>query len=307
MTPRLQINRGFTLVELAVVLAIISVVMGMGLRMANAMLENMAASDTRAKQANIKTALIAYLRTNRRLPCPASTAAVPSGSEESAPCPDSFGVVPWITLGLSRDAALDGWGNFISYKVQPSWMALSTLDMNQVSTPTLAISVQEAGASITQYAVVVLISHGSNGYGAASAKVSGRASTTGATTEEITNAAAGTTYALRPAAANVAAFDDVVSYLLQQDILAPLANEGTLKVCRAYCGVASCLESDGSVSSAPGASCSCPNGPGVPGSPTTACTVAGRACSLCVTPATATCGTGANVILPIGHSPITCL
>ena len=69
-------SAGFTLVELSVVMILIGIVMTMGMKMLNATLDNAAFSETKIKQERIKTALISYLRTNSKLPCPDNTAGV---------------------------------------------------------------------------------------------------------------------------------------------------------------------------------------------------------------------------------------
>jgi prepilin-type N-terminal cleavage/methylation domain-containing protein len=118
---------GFTLAEIAIVLAVIGLAMTMGLKMLTATLENTAYSETKAKQERIKLALVSFLRSNGRLPCPNKTAlpADPTGLEEAVcttavlatnPAAGS-GLVPWITLGLPREAAVDGWGNYFTYRV----------------------------------------------------------------------------------------------------------------------------------------------------------------------------------------------
>ncbi len=118
---------GFTLAEIAIVLAIIGIAMTMGLKMLTATLENGAISETKAKQERIKLALVSFLRSNGRLPCPDTTAAptAPTGFEATTCTTAAFptnpaagsGVVPWLTLGLATEAVLDGWGNYFTYRV----------------------------------------------------------------------------------------------------------------------------------------------------------------------------------------------
>jgi prepilin-type N-terminal cleavage/methylation domain-containing protein len=125
-------HSGFTLAEIAVVLAIIGIAMTMGLKMLTATFENSAYSETKAKQERIKLALVSFMRSNGRLPCPDTTAllANPTGVEAAActfpPLIPALlaanraagsGVVPWATLGLPREAVLDGWGNYFTYRV----------------------------------------------------------------------------------------------------------------------------------------------------------------------------------------------
>ena len=66
----------------------------------------------------LRQALANFASANGRLPCPASGAqdtgeALPNG----VACTNPNGTVPWTTLGLPRDAALDAWGRKVSYRV----------------------------------------------------------------------------------------------------------------------------------------------------------------------------------------------
>jgi hypothetical protein len=69
----------------------------------------------------VSDALVAYATLNRRLPCPAAGSST-SGDAEPATaataCTSPAGVVPWKSLGLRQEDALDGWGRRISYRVQ---------------------------------------------------------------------------------------------------------------------------------------------------------------------------------------------
>ncbi|MEI7456384.1 MAG: type II secretion system protein, partial [Nitrosomonadales bacterium] len=116
----MKTQRAFTLAEMAVVVFIMGIAMSMGLKMTNANLDNSAYSTTKAKQDRIKLALIGYLRSNGVLPCPDTSTGIATGvaaSTCSTPAAQGYGVVPWVSLGLSRDAAQDGWGNLFSYRV----------------------------------------------------------------------------------------------------------------------------------------------------------------------------------------------
>src|SRR5688572_9423460 len=117
-------NRGFSLVELSVVVLIIGIIMTMGIGAWNANLENQANLATAQRQLAIKDALSAYLRRVGRLPCPDTDFTAPDGIENRATpgdvttaCSAAFGLLPYVTLGLARDAVRDGWGNFLSYHV----------------------------------------------------------------------------------------------------------------------------------------------------------------------------------------------
>jgi len=119
---------GFSLVELAIVLLITTIILSAGLGLLSLKREASQREATQKKQETIKQALINYLGQNKRLPCPAivSPAATPpyTGAEDRsgstpAPCKQYSGIVPYQELGLDRAAALDGWDNFITYVVSP--------------------------------------------------------------------------------------------------------------------------------------------------------------------------------------------
>lgn len=68
----------------------------------------------------IKQALHAFAASHGRLPCPANGAldtglAAPNAA--ATLCTSRNGTVPWATLGLNREEALDAWGRKISYRV----------------------------------------------------------------------------------------------------------------------------------------------------------------------------------------------
>ena len=284
---------GFTLAEMAIVVLIIGIAMTMGLKMVTATLENTAYSETQSKQERIKLALIGFMRTNGRLPCPDSAAGVPTGAEAAtcATAVTAYGVVPWQTLGLPREATQDGWGNFFTYRVanfanatlvaagpatpplhpriNQNWAVRTGFDIvsyaNAATTPgyqSLLINTS-GGVAEARNVVAVILSHGKNGLGAKTVASPTRIAIAGAGADETTNAtAATTTFVRRPVTDSTAApggaYDDLLMPLTPQDLLQPLMNEKTLLgVCQAYCA-------------APGAGCT------------------------------------TTVAIPVGNSPLTC-
>jgi prepilin-type N-terminal cleavage/methylation domain-containing protein len=265
-------QRGFTLAEIAIVLAVIGIAMTMGLKMLIATLENTAISETQAKQERIKLALVSFLRSNGRLPCPDT--ATPATGNEVTPCIASvalgYGIPPWQTLQLSRDAVLDGWGNFFSYRVantQPvavlrNWTSRTPIgtafDINELTNPNAALIIQERAApaaaltQITDRAVFVILSHGKNGLGALTTRGAARVPppTVAVALDENTNGTVGARTFVRrafnerpqdavppvPPPVNPGGpFDDLVAYMTGQELLRSLTTEKTLFGCEHYC------------------------------------------------------------------------
>lgn len=130
--------RGFTLVELAVVLTIAALLLASLMYTLSAQTEQRARQTTQSRLDQAKDLLVAFAIVNRRLPCPAAAPAqLPyqnaggTGTESptGGPCTDSYtGFLPGAAIGFTPvdDAgyALDAWGNPIRYAVSTTtWSA----------------------------------------------------------------------------------------------------------------------------------------------------------------------------------------
>jgi hypothetical protein len=156
-------------------------------------------------------------------------------------------VLPYVTLGLARDAVRDGWGNFFSYHVSNTnitaassgnWSANTDWTRTAWFRPgnTGLITVNErSGATVTPVAtsiVTVVVSHGRNGLGAYT--IGGTRNTLPAVgADEEDNTDGDTTYFRRELTADDAAtggpFDDQVLFLSANDLLEPLFRDGSLR------------------------------------------------------------------------------
>lgn len=240
-------NTGFTLAEMAIVVLLIGIMLTLGLGILKSQADSAAYSATAKKQAVLKDAMVTFLRNNWRLPCPDTnvTPPGPDGTENrigavTTACTSNFGVIPYATLGLPREMALDGWGNYMSYHVPFLPVAndwTRTANFNPAALGTLTVNSAPA-TPITTNAMAIIVSHGKNGYGAYTVKGTRNVLPTTAdplalNEQENTNAVANLVYFKReytdaPAAVG-GAFDDVVMFLQTEDLLTPLRSDGSLK------------------------------------------------------------------------------
>jgi prepilin-type N-terminal cleavage/methylation domain-containing protein len=186
-------QKGFSLVEIAIVLVVVGVLISGGLLGLAPVLAGNKVTQTNAQLDRIEQALILYVIQNGCLPCPAVIGATITGQADDGAvyttgcdsgtppntCTSTQGAVPWVNLGLSKDDVIDGYGNLIEYVPSPGLNQTSTsMVRTPPSTyPSGAIKVQtiaEFGADPacatatncqTSQAAYVLISHGSDGSG----------------------------------------------------------------------------------------------------------------------------------------------
>ena len=160
-TPYLQ--RGFSLIEMAIVMLVIGLLVGGLLAPLNAQIDQQRTNETQKSLAEIKEALVSFAVVNGRLPCPAISAA--SGAEMAAcPAASREGYIPWATLGVSK---LDAWGHIFRYSVTPAY-ASSVLALSTVAD--ITIQTRDAtGATVplSNGIPAVVLSHGKNGYSSA--------------------------------------------------------------------------------------------------------------------------------------------
>lgn len=135
---------GFTLIELAIVILISSLILVGAITLASVSLRKIQYDETQEKLEKIADALAIYVHEYGRLPCPADhrrTAAVEpygsplnsgaNGTQVMATCGgvvtgnnnaaigNFAGIVPFRVLGLKEEDVRDAWGHFITYKAAP--------------------------------------------------------------------------------------------------------------------------------------------------------------------------------------------
>ena len=242
---------GFTLIEMAIVLIIITLVVGSALVPLGAQIEQRRRSETQKTLDEIKEALIGYALANNALPCPSrvNTAGIPDGYaipnsdpttppnpnivcgyDTTQPYPQILtGYIPWVTLGVNNH---DAWGNLIRYAVDIKFTPTPTptppypLPATPFSlTTTGNITIQSrntAGAptTISTNIPAAVLSLGKNGYGALSADFIAQSSVPASNTDEKQNIASGslTYFSRTPAPSGTSAtiggeFDDTVVWI----------------------------------------------------------------------------------------------
>jgi len=110
-------NKGFSLIEMAMVIAIISLLLGGLLIPLGTQIENRRIKDTERQLVAIEDALMGFAITsfNGRLPCPDTDGdglEDPMAPQSATSCAQIEGELPWATLGLAR---MDAWNRPFRY------------------------------------------------------------------------------------------------------------------------------------------------------------------------------------------------
>ncbi len=154
-------KKGFTLIEMAIVLVIVGLLLAGLFTTLRAQFELRRTEETRVVLEEAKEALMGYALANKFLPCP-DTNAIPNGTEGprvANECLPLEGVLPWQLLGVR---GLDAWGRYIRYRVSSNFSNNNTFFL---ISDTGDIIVNSDTGTLTTSAIAVLISHGPNGFG----------------------------------------------------------------------------------------------------------------------------------------------
>jgi prepilin-type N-terminal cleavage/methylation domain-containing protein len=133
-------KRGFTIIELLIVLVIVSLLVAMAAMLTRAVTSQQRRSLTATRIANVDAALVQFVSVQRRLPCPANgTLPATDANWGLEVVPDAngcttnqqHGVAPWRTLGLTQGDVTDGWERLLTYRIPQRLAAPSAMDMSQ--------------------------------------------------------------------------------------------------------------------------------------------------------------------------------
>ena len=215
-------QRGFTLIEMAIVLVIITILIG-GLAMPlAAQIKARRIAETQKTMEEARDAIVGYAMTHKTLvgnkpylPCPDSNGDGIEDARTANKCPQQFGFLPWVTLGIGSQ---DAWGNRLLYTtntdvsndsagIDPA-VVVPSASWNQVCSSHTCATVIAANLP------VVLVSLGPNGWGAHNINGSTLAAPSG--TDELENLDGDNIFVSRfptkPGDPN-GEFDDLVSWM----------------------------------------------------------------------------------------------
>lgn len=248
---------GFTLVELAIVLAIVALLLGTSLTLLSAQQDQRKTEDTNTILSDASEALIGYALSHTAaadsrpyLPCPDSTAVV-SGSNVAndgvedrnagtlaCDAPNGEGNLPWATLGLTPST--DAWSDRLRYRVTAAFsnsvngMQLTFIppspsagDINVLDAASGTPGVNTLATAIP----AVILSHGRNGLGAINMAGHANPAPPPASTDETENTNGTVNFVSRsPATADEAGgyFDDQVTWLSQYTLFNRMVQAGKL-------------------------------------------------------------------------------
>jgi prepilin-type N-terminal cleavage/methylation domain-containing protein len=245
---------GFTLVEMAIVLLIVTLLLGGLVPTLSSQVDQRHTNDTRKQMDEIQQALLGFALINGRLPCPAdgttptggtNSAGVPAGQEYKTSVTSPFtcavvvgnnavGVLPWAALGLNET---DSWGWRFTYQVTANWAdstdgtgaatcnVTTGVSFQMCSSPNLNILTTVAGTSLTPNGTPgVVVSHGKNGYGAYTPK-GGPRLPTGSDADETENSNGDVNFVYKQATPT---FDDLVTWISPNVLINRMVAAGRL-------------------------------------------------------------------------------
>ena len=234
-------ERGFTLIEMAVVVFVIALLLGSILVPLQTQVEQRQISDTEKALDEIREALVGFALANGFLPCPDKTGGGGAGTANdgtedvtaaTGTCVATEGHVPWTTLGVGAN---DAWGNRFRYRVAGAFAQRSpgtTFGLTTAGSLTVVCPAPGCNPSYTYTTntPAVVLSHGRNGLGAVNASA-GTANPAPASTDELENSDSDSTFVKRPpsaAGASAGEFDDVVAWLSVNILLNRMVAAGKL-------------------------------------------------------------------------------
>jgi prepilin-type N-terminal cleavage/methylation domain-containing protein len=228
-------QRGFSLVEMAIVLVIVGLAIGGLMTPLSAQVEQRRVAETQRALDEAREALIGFALRNGYFPCPAVSATNGLEDRAGAYCNGGrrAGLLPWATLGVAK---ADGWGRLLRYSVTPAFA--NSQQLFTLGTPRdITIGTRDPQGNLVAASAVgdvpaVVLSHGHNGFGATGENGLPNAATVENNQDERTNAApAGIAFVSRPpgdARGPGGEFDDLVAWVSPNILFSRMVAAGSL-------------------------------------------------------------------------------
>ncbi len=148
-------QRGFSLLEMAIVLVVVGLLLGGSLIPLSMQMEKKDRDTTKRQLDDIREALIGFALVNRQLPCPdIDNDGVMDGATT---CSNVEGGLPWVNLGLGKQ---DAWGQPFTYSVTSDFANAAAFF--SLSTAGDIAVYDESGGAVAEFIPAIVISHGKN-------------------------------------------------------------------------------------------------------------------------------------------------
>ncbi len=143
---RYSTKKGFTLVEMAIVLVIVGLLIGGGFSTLGAYLDNAKQSHTLGSLKVTKQALLNYVKVNKHMPCPDVYGDGDGKGDDTGvglltQCSSDVGTIPFDDLGLGRGITADDYGNLFSYGIHKEAADPLIMGLN-IASPSEAIALR---------------------------------------------------------------------------------------------------------------------------------------------------------------------
>lgn len=158
-------HTGFTLVEMAVVLLILTLLAGSLTVGLSRHVTRRAETATDEALDEARDALLGYAVRKGFFPCPAKNATDGTEDRDAGTCKKTVGLLPWATLGIH---GVDGWAHRLRYAATLKYTSKITgTDDGDIEIVTRNLDGAELKLTTEGGKTpVVILSHGSNGFGA---------------------------------------------------------------------------------------------------------------------------------------------